>query len=196
MKKVFLSIVAILAFGFTNAQTVKFGVKGGLNVTTITGGELSASSKVGFHVGGLAEIKFGEKFAVQPELLYSTKGAKSNYDFGFGGGDLENNLSYIDLPVMVKYFVIEGLSIEAGPQVSFLIDANQKFDGESEDIKEFMNTVDFGFNIGAGYALPNGLMFQARYNLGLMDISKEEDGAFTNYDEKNNGFQISVGYMF
>ena len=198
MKKIILSAIAVLAFGLTNAQGVKFGVKAGLNVTTITGGELSASSKVGFHVGGLVEFKLTDKFAVQPELLFSTKGAKAD----FGGFTFEQNLSYIDLPIMVKYFVMEGLSIEAGPQVSFLMSAKGKADGVSVDNKKEFSSTDFGFNIGAGYELTSGLFFQARYNLGFSDISKAPpvDPDFPefsiNYKEKNNGFQVSVGYKF
>ena len=196
MKKIILSAIAVLAFGLTNAQGVKFGAKAGLNVTTITGGEFSASSKVGFHVGGLVEFKLTDKFAVQPELLFSTKGAKSDF-FGFTS---EENLSYIDLPIMVKYFVMEGLSIEAGPQVSFLMSAKAKVDGVSFDSKPLYNSTDFGFNIGAGYELTSGLFFQARYNLGLSDISKEIPvdplDPQLNYKEKNNGFQVSVGYKF
>lgn len=192
MKKVFLSIVAILAFGFMNAQTVKFGVKAGLNVSTITGGYYSGGSKVGFHVGGLAEIGINEKFAIQPELLYSMRGAS----YSFIGVDEKLNLSYVELPVIVKYYVIEGLSIEAGPQVGFLTSAQAKADGDSEDVKDGYKSVDYGFNIGAGYKLKNGIMFQARYNLGLADISDDGDGTGVSYSEKNNAFQVSVGYQF
>ena len=62
MKKLLLTAAAVFAFGFANAQEVKFGVKAGLNINTITGGYLSGTSKVGFHVGGLAEIKLSDKF--------------------------------------------------------------------------------------------------------------------------------------
>ena len=78
MKKIVLSIAAMLVFGFANAQDVRFGVKGGLNIATLTGDVQDASTKVGFHVGGFAEIKVSDKFAVQPELLFSTQGAKSD----------------------------------------------------------------------------------------------------------------------
>lgn len=216
MKKLFLSFAAILAFGFSNAQEVKFGAKAGLNVTTITGGVLSGSTKVGFHVGGLAEVSLNEKFAIQPELLLSTKGASFD-SFGFGGfedfgvpNSADVSLTYIDLPIMAKYYVIEGLSVEAGPQLGFLMSAKGlKYDDVTDtyddkgDVKDEYKSIDLAFNIGAGYKLSNGIMFQARYSLGLSDISEDvaanEDDFFgisTNYKEKNNGFQISVGYQF
>ncbi len=192
MKKLLLTAAAVFAFGFANAQEVKFGVKAGLNMTTITGGEFSGGTKAGFHIGGLAEIKLTDKFAIQPELLFSTKGSS----YAFFGIDVDQNLSYVDMPVMAKYFVIEGLSIEAGPNVGFLVAAELKGDGEDVDNKDDLKSVDFGLNFGAGYELKNGLMFQARYNIGLADISEEEDGDPYTFDEKNAGFSLSVGYKF
>ena len=192
MKKIILTVVTVLAFGFANAQDVKFGVKGGLNFTNVTGGQFSGTSKVGFHVGGLAEIKFTDKLAIQPELLFSTKGANYN----LMGSTSTVNLSYIDIPVMVKYFVIDKLSIEVGPQISLLTSAKRKDPSETVDIKEFTNKTDFGLNIGAGYELKGGILLQARYYLGLSDLSKAEPDGEVSYKDKNSGLFLSVGYKF
>lgn len=70
--------------------------------------------------------------------------------------------------------------------------ANQKYDGESDDFKDEMETVDFGLNIGAGYQLENGLLFNARYCYGLSNIVKDAGDEWY----KNNVFQFSVGYKF
>lgn len=111
---------------------------------------------------------------------------------------------------MAKYYVIEGLSVEAGPQVGFLMsakgltydDVTDTYD-EKGDVKDGYKSIDVAFNIGAGYKLKNGIMFQARYSLGLTDVSEapsvvDPEDIFTNvdYKEKNNVFQISVGYQF
>ncbi len=136
MKKIILSAFAVMAFGFANAQEVKFGAKAALNVASLTGDVVDdASSLIGFQVGGFAEIKLSDKFAIQPELLYSTQGANSD-DFG----NLE--LGYINIPVMAKYYVVESFSLEAGPQIGFLVSA--KDDGE--DAKDFLSSTDFSFN--------------------------------------------------
>jgi hypothetical protein len=77
MKKVFLSAIAVCAFGLANAQSVKFGVKAGVNIATL--GDAVAddvSMKVGFNAGGLAEIKFTDMIALQPEVLFSMQGAE------------------------------------------------------------------------------------------------------------------------
>ena len=69
MKKIILAAIAVMAFSFANAQETRFGVKGGLNLSTLGGDASGVSSLVGFHVGGFAEIKIIEKLAIQPELL-------------------------------------------------------------------------------------------------------------------------------
>ncbi|MFZ0598175.1 MAG: outer membrane beta-barrel protein, partial [Flavobacterium sp.] len=75
MKKVILCAIAIMAFGFANAQKTRFGVKGGLNIATI-GGADESNALVGFQLGGFAEINIWKKLYIQPELLFSAQGAK------------------------------------------------------------------------------------------------------------------------
>lgn len=202
MKKITLSIVAVLAFGFANAQEVKFGAKAGLNVSTLTGDVNDVSSRVGFHVGGFAEIKLSDKFSVQPELLYSAQGAKGSYN-DFDGTDIisidvTSKLAYINVPVMAKYYVADKFSLEAGPQIGFLVSAKEKhsFGGDSEelDIKDGLNSIDFGVNFGAGYDFTENVSVGVRYNLGLSNINKNEDG--DSGKVKNSVFSLSVGYRF
>ncbi|WP_267739639.1 porin family protein [Myroides injenensis] len=194
MKKITLSLVAALAFGFAaNAQTpdVKFGVKGGLNFSNLTNFN-DASSLTGFHIGGLAEIFINEKFSIQPELLYSAQGASVDGPIYADGEfigiikDAKLKLNYINIPVMAKYYVWEGLNIQAGPQFGFNVDSKL----ESVDVKDSFKTFDLGVNFGAGYELPVGLFFDARYNVGLTKVNKEGDNV------KNGVFQLSVGYKF
>jgi len=228
MKKVLL-LAAIAVFGFTsvNAQNVSFGVKAGMNISTIAGdfgnygdyyyGETyrEASSKIGFHVGGLAEIMLSEKFAIQPEVLFSSQGYKTDYyDDNDNKQDNNVNLSYITLPVMAKFFPIENLSIEAGPQVGFLISAkddeidyyNDLYPNDEQvETKDGYKGTDFALNFGAGYKLDNGVFFSARYSFGLSKVDDEdfyndpEYGDIYNnfaFSRKNRVFQLSVGYMF
>ncbi|KIA99210.1 hypothetical protein OA93_06155 [Flavobacterium sp. KMS] len=202
MKKITLSIVAVLAFGFANAQEVKFGVKGGINLSTLTGDVEDASSKVGFQVGGFAEIKLTEKFSVQPEVLYSLQGAKSEgSEFGYTSKSTLN-LSYLNIPVMAKYYVAEKFSLEAGPQIGFLLSAKDDtkvtVDGESSsekiNVKDDYKSIDFGVNFGAGYDFTENLSAGLRYNLGLSNIAETVEGE--NYKVKNSVFSLSVAYKF
>jgi len=183
MKKIILAAVAVFAFGFVNAQDVKFGAKVGLNVATLTGDVEDASSLIGFQVGGFAEIKVSDKFAVQPELLFSAQGSTDDFD----NSDL--NLNYLNIPVMAKYYVAESFSLEAGPQIGFLMSAKV----EGEDVKDFIESVDFGLNFGAGYDFTEKLSAGLRYNLGLSNTFKD---AGEDFKAKNSVFSIALGYKF
>jgi long-subunit fatty acid transport protein len=192
MKKLFFAAVAVLAFGFTNAQETKFGAKAGLNLSNLTGDAEGNSMKVGFQVGGFAEIKISEKFAIQPELVYSAQGAKFEEEFFGETFEFDLNLGYINVPVLAKYYVAEKFSLEAGPQVGFLISAKAKGEGESEDVKEDFNTLDFGFNLGAGFDVSENINLSLRYTAGLSNIAKDSG------DQKvgNNNIAFAVGYRF
>ncbi|KIA99659.1 hypothetical protein OA88_19535 [Flavobacterium sp. JRM] len=202
MKKITLSIIAVLAFGFSNAQEVRFGVKGGINLSTLTGDIYDASSKVGFQVGGFAEIKLSDKFFVQPELLYSTQGAKSKvsaYDFS---SESNFKFGYLNVPVMAKYYVMDKFSLEAGPQIGFLVSAKNDYsysvlgynESGKEDVKDQFKSIDFGVNFGAGYDFTENISAGVRYNLGLSNITDFGDG--DNAKFKNSVFSLSVGYKF
>ena len=173
----------------------RFGAKAGANFSDITGPDVdSFKGKTSFHVGGVAEIPVSDDFAVQPELIYSEQG--SDYEEESFEGTVSVN--YLNIPVMAKFQVAEGLSVEAGPQIGFLLSAKDEYtySGGSEemDIKNDLKGTDFGINLGLGYELDNGLNFNARYNLGL---SNANDGDFDGGAEYKNGvFQIGIGFFF
>ncbi|PSG88574.1 porin family protein [Aurantibacter aestuarii] len=218
MKKLLLSAAVALMAITANAQDsgMTFGAKAGLNVATIGGDVEDASSRISFHVGGYAEFMVSDKFSVQPELVYSSQGTQEEYKESFESngvvfdGEYEDKLKldYINLPVMAKFYVTEGFSLEAGPQVGFLIGANVESEGtesvtfggstetesfsEEVDVKDSFKGIDFAVGVGAGYKLDGGLNFAVRYNLGLSNIY-EDSGDFK---AQNNVFQFSVGYSF
>ena len=116
-------------------------------------------------------------------------------------------LDYVNIPIMGKYYIIEGLSVELGPQVGILV--NAKYKGEDEDgsfdvdAKDGYNSLDVAIGIGASYRLNNGVFFSIRFNKGLMDISDDDEEYYdgddfytVSYKNQNNVFQISAGYSF
>lgn len=190
MKKLFL-IIVVATFTFTSCSSFLCGLRGGASYAKISGEDAdSYKAKLGFHAAAVVEIPVSDNFAVQPELLYSSQG--SDYEDTYESGSA--NLDYINVPVMAKYYVSDKLSIEAGPQVGFLLSAKWKGDefGE-EDAKDDFKGIDFGLNLGVGYKLDSGLNFGARYNLGLADIN---DVSGENSKIHNGVFQFSVGYFF
>lgn len=182
MKKI-LFVAAVAVFGLTNvnAQEFSFGAKAGLNVASLSGDAAEQlDARVGFHLGAVAEFKFTDALSLQPEILYSQQGAKL--------GESTTQLDYVSIPVLVKYYFFEGFSAEAGPVVGINVVAQQDFDGETVDIED-VETLDVGAAIGAGYELPMGLFFQARYAIGFMET-------FPDSETTNGVFQLSVGYKF
>ena len=205
MKK--LVLVVFLLVGYANAQTVKFGAKAGVNFASIGGDETDGiDGKTGFHLGLVAEIPLSGGFAFQPEVLYSAQGAKYEESETLMGVTYsykeELKLDYINVPLLVKYSIIPGLSVHAGPQVGFSINSEYvseyNMDGdtgsETIDLKDETNAVDLAIAAGLGYKLPMGVFFNARYNAGLSDIFDNEEG--DDFSQQNNVFQLSVGYMF
>jgi hypothetical protein len=183
MKKLLL-VTALAVFGFSNvnAQDIKFGVKGGFNLANISGNNTSELETVtAFNFGVMSEISITKKFSFQPEILYSGQ--------GYGYDKEVVALSYINVPLMAKYYVYKKLSLEAGPQVGYLFNAKS----EGIDVKDSFKKVDFGANLGLGYKLENGLNFGARYNFGLSNINNIE-GDSDKY--RNGALQVSIGYFF
>lgn len=167
------------------AQDFGFGVKGGVNISNIGGynygGLGTLGSRVAFHIGGVAEVPITDKISVQPELLYSSQG--SDWSYGSNGDNLK--LDYVNLPILGKYHILEGLSGEAGPVIGFLISDNAV---DEDQFKSF----DVGFAIGASYKLKNNVFFSLRYNKGIANINGEDYSG----SSQNNVVQISAGYAF
>lgn len=174
-----------------------FGIKAALNFsnTAIEGFD----SKIGFTGGLFSEYRFNYIFALQPELLFSMQGAKGEASFNGYNASVVAHLNYINIPVMAKFYAIEGLSFEAGPQLGILVYGTATGTAlgitESEDLKSLVNDIDFSLNFGASYQLPRlPLGFHARYSLGLTDIPKET--GIGEYSGKNRVFQMGLFYKF
>jgi opacity protein-like surface antigen len=213
IKVVLASLLVISVLAKTSAQEIKWGVKGGFNWTSFQSDLSGVSSTPGFHFGGIAEIRASEKWFVQPELFYSLEGAKVSGSFQDEDMSLAvtNNLKlgYIQMPVMLKHVIVDGFSLEIGPQIGYLVTAKNRFNytmkmnemefGESgtDDVKEDFKKISLVLNAGAGYEFKNKIFMQARYFYGNANISKNsEDNEGVSGDISNKGFQFSVGFKF
>ena len=212
MKKILLFTAAI-AFAFTTAQAqeIRLGAKVGVNFANLNSSDsnFDMDGLTSFHIGGLVEIPITEEFAIQPELVYSAQGGQLKGSEEYLGMTMKyeakNKIDYVNIPIMAKYYLIEGLALEAGPQIGFLTSAKSEyeisFDGETEsetvDFKKELKSIDFGIGLGASYRLEAGAFLSLRYNLGLSDIGDSKDDDFAGFEKVKHGvFQISVGYSF
>jgi hypothetical protein len=202
-------LVVVLAFISTSTfAQVRFdlGLKGGLNFANVSASSSIAKNydgRTGYHLGAYAMIKI-TKFAIQPEVIFSRQGQSFSTQTA---SDLESSFDYFNVPIMIKFYLVGGLNIQAGPQFGFLSSAKgDVVDAANEvtkgkDLTEFVKESDVSLGVGAGWDLPFGLNITARYNIGLSDINKYTNNSIPlqtsslgNAQAKNQVFQFSLGY--
>ncbi|WBV60725.1 porin family protein [Chryseobacterium camelliae] len=215
MKRLLL-IAAVAVMGVSlQAQETRFGAKAGYSFSTIKVDEAqddlearSTDPSHTFYIGGLVEHKFGDKFGIQGELLYSPLGGKedrnASEDDVYFREKTKITFGTLLIPVSAKYFITENLSVSLGASFGVILSAKQKtvvdagigipgleLEGDDDvDIKDDVNTLNIAPFLGAEFALENGLFFDARYNYGISDLSKS-DGKVT-----NSFLQVGVGFKF
>ena len=185
-KTILIAVLLFSALTTIQAQSLKLGLKAGLNYANQTGTNLTVDSKnyqteaiSSYHAGLVAEINLFEGLALQPELLYSTQGATYKNALG----DITNEVGYLSIPIMIKINLSKSISLELGPQASFLL-------SEKDSVNLYKsNTFDFAVAGGLGLKVTKSLFLQARYGLGLTEISKEAQ-------TKNSVIQVSAGLLF
>lgn len=221
MKKLLL-VAAVAVMGVTiNAQEFKFGPKAGYSLSMLKAeGDAESykfDSKSTFYAGGFVEYKFNDKFGIQGEVLYSPLGGKQEESVSYnqmginvtGTEKSDWKLGTVQIPVSAKYFATENLAFGLGLNVGIVTSAKVEVSatlsgsglGESfsestsmtEDVKSEINTLNLAPFVGAEYTLENGLFFDARYNLGVSNLIKNQEG---NETLKNSFLQVGVGFKF
>jgi hypothetical protein len=181
--------IAIAQHGNSPEGQMSFGIKGGLNVYNINNEDNTGyDSRVGIHVGVLGHFHIDQHFALQPEVEYSSEGARYTDDLG---DTYYYHLDYVNIPVIFQYMFDNGLRLQAGPQLGILVNAKSVLDNSAVDLND-TKSVDFSLSIGASYIIPTtGFGMDIRYNLGLSNINTDNGPAST-----NRGFQLGVFYIF
>lgn len=179
MRLLSVLLAAFLITGVASAQHsasasghAVLGVKGGINFYNVQNDNSTTyDQRTGYHFGILAHIHRNSVWAFQPELVYSTQGAK-NLDLG-----------YLNVPLLIQYMFNNGFRLQAGPQLGLLV---------SSDNNDDWNPIDIALSVGASYVVPStGFGIDLRYNHGLNDISKSSDVKTT-----NRGVQFGLFYLF
>lgn len=174
----FFSFSALICF---SQAKVEIGLKAGVNIANTDAGSLNSDAITALH-GGLYGLIKVANFGIQPEVLWSKQG---NDLSGIG----EIDLSYVNMPVMLKFYLPLGLNFQLGPQFGILTDSKVDIDGTS--FSDRLKDSDLSAVLGAGWDAPFGLQLSARYILGLSDVSQDIPGIDT---IKNRTFQVSLGY--
>lgn len=193
MKK--LLIIPLIVLSSTLfAQKFQFGLKGGLNVSNFTNTtfkNVDNKAIVGLHAGALLSLLLGDHFAIQPEALISTQGAKLSSNSGFDDGNYK--LTYLTIPVMFKGRFNGGFYLEAGPQFGFKL--KESIPG-ANNTENFAKNADLGVGAGLGFHGKSGLGVGGRYILGLSKVGDFTANEFADPSFKNGVIQLSLFYTF
>lgn len=200
-----------MATGAALAQkTFTFGPKVGIDYTNYWGKGAEHGGQLNYQAGLFMEYRFTDRLSVAPEVVFAAQGGKYEIKKSNDYYKEADHINYINVPVMLKIYVIPELSIDLGPQVGFNIysknTAELKDGGEKEkvttDLKKFTNSVDFGLGLGLTYNITEEVFVQGRYTMGLTKVFNTKD-----YDKvameilgfdnpKHANGQISIGFRF
>lgn len=185
--------------------SVRTGIKGGLNASSLfydSQGVSNKNERIGFHVGVFAQAPIGEFFAIQPELLYMTKGSSADYNTTILGQTFNGRntfkLNYAELPVLATFKLGQAVELQAGPYVSYLLNSNVNSNGDfgtgSGAInRDNFNKVDYG--LAGGLNIYFGKAFVgARYEQGLQNIANSGAARTLLGSAKNSVGLLSVGF--
>ena len=194
MKKIALTLITIIVITATISAQIHFGIKGGLNLAsqsfTSSAGGASTSIRPGFHAGVLLDAPLSESISIQPNLLFSQKGAIFNGTYGFTA-----TYNYLELPVNVIYHINKKFMIGAGPYLGYALSGTQQSGSQQSIDIEFgsgqAERFDFGLNALIGYEIIDGLVISANYSLGLTNIYGN-----SNVTYKNNVIGVSLTKFF
>jgi hypothetical protein len=190
--------VALLAASSASAQTFQYGVKGGVNFATLSveDGDSAFDSRVGVVLGGFVTWKALSWLELQPEFLFTSKGAKVE-DRGVTSDLI---VDYFEVPILARYsrplsdnwrFYVAG-----GPTLATRLRARTRteFSGGTEeiDIDDDVEQMEFGVAIGGG--LETGRwVFDGRYTLGLSDVDADPSETAT---FRNRTISVTAGFRF
>lgn len=190
--KVFLPLFAILFVSSTVMAQFHIGIKGGANIVKIDGKSFKDQFKYGYHLGGFAEIGLGEKFGIQPEVLFNQytttvdSNYKSVYQNVFNSDQSTVKLNYLSIPVLLNYKLLGNfLVLQAGPQVGILMDQSKTL---LQNGGKAFSDGDFSM-VGGVQVKLSAIRLSGRYVVGLKNINDID-----NQDRwKSQGFQLSMG---
>lgn len=207
MKKIFttLLVAAALMMGTTAKAQVKFGVKGGVNVTSMSfnNSVFDASNRTGFFIGPTVKIQLPlVGLGIDASALYDQREAKVKVDNYTTNQTLR--CQAINVPINLRYgwglSSLANVFLFAGPQFGFNV--GKKNQDLIENTSWSVKNSNFSVNVGAGFTVLSHLQISANYNIVC---GKTSDATLQNVGEqivnkearsRANAWQIALAYYF
>ena len=204
MKKIFTLMVLLAAMTFTAQAQVKFGLKGGLNLTNMRFDKdvVSKSNQAGFFIGPTVKFTLPVVgLGIDAAALYDQRSAKLD------GVDETLKQRSIQIPINVRYGFglgsIAGIYFFAGPQFGFNV--GDKVTNIISNVVDWrLKDSNLSANVGLGLMLLNHLQISANYNIVfgttgefnvLTDVASRTWDTVTG-KTKANAWQLSLAYYF
>ncbi|MFW0737062.1 porin family protein [Flavobacterium sp. T12S277] len=200
-----LTLFLTASFGMLQAQNnnvnTEYGIKGGFNMSNLYSNDANDDNVLyGFNAGLYATLPISDFIAIQPEILFTTKGAKLEYNNAFASGDSKFKLNYIEVPLLVRVNITKNFNIHAGGYASYLVSSKVTGSGdinfEQRIDTDDLNKFDAGLAAGVGVDF-DPISIGLRYNYGLTTVGKERTVAGTTYtfpDAKNSNLSLYLSY--
>ncbi len=192
MKKIILSAIAVILISAASYAQAGFrvGIKGGTDLTQLSGQSFSNGFKAGYQLGGFMEIDFSKPFGIQPEILFSQLNGITSSNASSIVNNLNNNqniqLNYLSIPVLLRLNANKMVTFLVGPQYSILINPHQTTLQNGQDA---FKSGDFAMVGGLQLNL-SFFRIYGRYAIGLNNI-----GDLGNQDSwKSQQIQLGIGF--
>ena len=213
MKRMYVILGVLMIFRLAStasAQKNRIGILGGLNFANLDVDSGKTSNRNAYGFGGFLELGLGEKLALCLQPMFLQKGAKIVMEEGAEGLSGEFQMSYIEIPVLLKLPLGSGGAVPyllAGPTVGFVTSSKVLVKvleiSVDADFKDATKSLDVGAVFGGGIQLPMGqnrIFVEAKYSLGLADIAQAGEinalgmtGSIPDTEVKTKGIQIMAG---
>ena len=192
MKTKLLTLLAAVLLSQTMMAQFHLGAKAGANITKIDGKAFKDEFRYGYHLGGFMEVRMGNKFILQPEVLFNQFNTSVDSSFGnvyhnaFNSQQSTRRLNYLSIPILLNYKLVGSfLSLQAGPQFAVLMNGDKNL---LQNGGEAFKNGDFSMVGGAQLKL-GPFRVNGRYMIGLSNLNDIGDQEKWN----SEGFQVSLG---
>ncbi|MCG6188309.1 porin family protein [Maribellus maritimus] len=200
-KKFLVLVMVLLSFSPNLFAQFQWGIKLGVNTSTQSDiGNVFDNDglRTGFDAGIIGRYEASNWLAFKSGIEYKTIGAKT--DVLGEDSKLQNNLSYLALPLKAEFSASEKagfkngqrLFFATGPYCAYLINAEQKFKGQTSDLDN-LNDIDLGWSFELGFEFPvcksNALQLSVNYDMGLSKIADNDD-------VRNKSASVNIGFLF
>lgn len=184
---------ALLFFISTSlfSQSFKLGIKAGANLNKISGMSFKDEFTFGYNAGGFATIGLGDKFAIQPEVMFNqvNNDTATSYSDVFKVKNADKiQLKFLSIPVLLNYNLNKFITLQAGPQFGILLNKN---DNLLQNGSNAFKSGDFSLVGGVQVKLLKFRVY-GRFVGGQTDINNLS----SNETWKTKAIQVGVGFTF